>query len=238
MLPPNWENTRKVNITNILELAYPGIYEIHCLKNNKVYVGESQNILSRLADHVSTLQQNRSHSLPLQKDWNQFSMNKFDFIVRFIGPNFQNKNKRLQIEAELIKFYEKKYGKTYNSTGPLEARGLNYRSIIEIDGTIYSSIEEAASTLNLGRTTILRNVRDPKKHNFRLIEQVPQGSSKISVNGVIYNTVSEIVKAGLVTTRHQATRRLASKSPKWKDWIYLDRAFNHTRTYIKQERIN
>lgn len=40
---------------NIFNLCVPGLYEIRCLKNNKVYIGQSQNCAYRIARHYSDL---------------------------------------------------------------------------------------------------------------------------------------------------------------------------------------
>jgi group I intron endonuclease len=58
-----------------------GIYEIRCLKNNKVYIGESANLLSRLGQHSDTLKNNRHDCFDLQQDFNKYSKTDFVFKV-------------------------------------------------------------------------------------------------------------------------------------------------------------
>jgi predicted GIY-YIG superfamily endonuclease len=43
---------------NLLVYLEPGIYRIKCLKNGKVYIGESNSFLSRLEIHGSQLKNN------------------------------------------------------------------------------------------------------------------------------------------------------------------------------------
>ena len=40
-------------------LFNPGLYKITCLKNNKIDIGQSSNVLSRLGRHVDNLKNNR-----------------------------------------------------------------------------------------------------------------------------------------------------------------------------------
>lgn len=65
-----------------MEISYlfnPGLYKITCLKNNKIYIGQSSNILSRLGRHVDNLENTRHDCIELQKDFNQFGKQFFKF---------------------------------------------------------------------------------------------------------------------------------------------------------------
>jgi ribosome biogenesis protein Nip4 len=67
---------------NLVELAIPGIYEIQCISNNKVYIGESECMLARFGKHVATLTQSKHDCKELQKDWNKFGIEKFTMNVK------------------------------------------------------------------------------------------------------------------------------------------------------------
>ncbi len=51
-----------------------GVYKITCLKNNKVYVGQSLDINRRLNQHYNSLNSlvHRHHSEDLQEDWDKY----------------------------------------------------------------------------------------------------------------------------------------------------------------------
>lgn len=57
---------------DISNLFNPGLYKITCLKNNKIYIGQSSNVLSRLGRHVDNLEKDRHDCLELQNDFNEY----------------------------------------------------------------------------------------------------------------------------------------------------------------------
>ena len=66
---------------DISSLFNPGVYRITCLKNNKVYIGESANLLGRLGKHSDALEQNRHDCFELQKDFNHYGKSFFVFEI-------------------------------------------------------------------------------------------------------------------------------------------------------------
>lgn len=92
-----------------------GIYCIRNLANNKVYIGKSKNIYSRIHTHIIFLRNNCKDENPhLQNAWNKYGEYFFEyFVLEFLEPNEQ-----LVAERELY------WMKIYNS---LE-NGYNLRS--------------------------------------------------------------------------------------------------------------
>jgi group I intron endonuclease len=58
-----------------------GIYEIKNTLNNHRYVGSSVNIPKRFGEHRSTLRNNNHHSNYLQKAWNKYGEQHFEFNI-------------------------------------------------------------------------------------------------------------------------------------------------------------
>lgn len=58
-----------------------GIYVIKCIVTQKIYVGSSCNVISRLSKHRSLLRQNKHHSRKLQNAWNKYGEDSFNFSV-------------------------------------------------------------------------------------------------------------------------------------------------------------
>ena len=58
-----------------------GIYGIKNKINNKIYIGQSTNISMRFVAHRCDLNHNRHFNEHLQRSWNKYGHDAFDFIV-------------------------------------------------------------------------------------------------------------------------------------------------------------
>lgn len=58
-----------------------GIYKIENIINNKVYIGSSNNIERRWKEHKRLLNNNKHHSIKLQRAWNKYGSENFKFSV-------------------------------------------------------------------------------------------------------------------------------------------------------------
>lgn len=54
-----------------------GVYQMRNIKNNRIYIGSSQNIYRRWKDHINLLNKNKHHSYKLQYDWNKYGSKYF-----------------------------------------------------------------------------------------------------------------------------------------------------------------
>lgn len=63
------------------DLTQSGIYCIINTHNNKKYIGSSKNIRKRLWEHRSKLRHNKHDNVYLQKSWNKYGEDKFDFYI-------------------------------------------------------------------------------------------------------------------------------------------------------------
>lgn len=59
----------------------PGIYQIRCTRNKKVYVGSAVNLRTRWENHLRDLKNGRHHNLHLQQAWNRYGGEAFEFEV-------------------------------------------------------------------------------------------------------------------------------------------------------------
>lgn len=62
-------------------MRYPGIYIIKCTANGRAYVGSAANIYARWKCHRHQLREDRHHSVLLQRAWNKYGADVFDWIV-------------------------------------------------------------------------------------------------------------------------------------------------------------
>lgn len=79
-----------------------GIYMIFCKKNSFVYYGQSSTVLMRLSKHKSNLSLGRHPNTKLQKDYDQFGKDAFEFKILFEGTYWENTSKRKKKETKLI----------------------------------------------------------------------------------------------------------------------------------------
>jgi hypothetical protein len=100
---------------------YPtsGIYTITNLLNNKMYIGYSYDIFQRLNVHKSALKKNIHHSFHLQKAWNKYGENNFEFEILeeypdegFILPSMEH------YWCNILKTHNSKYGYNIRPTSP------------------------------------------------------------------------------------------------------------------------
>ena len=97
---------------DITILFNPGLYRRICLKNNKIYIGESSNVLSRLGRHVDNLENNRHDCDSLQNDLNKYGKKAFKFESLLIGIQYNNQKVRKLEEFKILQTISK--SKLYN----------------------------------------------------------------------------------------------------------------------------
>jgi group I intron endonuclease len=92
------------------------IYKIKCLENNKKYIGQTKNLIKRKNEHFRELKRNKHHSKYMQRTFNKYGIEKFEFKILEIC-DINNVDEK---EVYWIKFYkstEKKYGFNSESGG-------------------------------------------------------------------------------------------------------------------------
>jgi hypothetical protein len=92
----------------LLPRKQPGIYMIHCTKPGFRYYGESKNVAGRLASHKSMLNRHIHPIIHLQKDWNIYGPEFFEFGVLYMGSLWQARQTRRKKESQLIQSHSNK----------------------------------------------------------------------------------------------------------------------------------
>lgn len=113
-----------------------GIYKIKCIPSNKVYVGQSINVDSRLNTHLNDLKNNNHCNTEMQNDFNTYGAVNFEFkVIASCEPEVLNC---------LEKYYIQKYcdlNRSYN----MKAGGAKNREEILLTIDEYKKIEEFKS---------------------------------------------------------------------------------------------
>ena len=100
---------RGIPLTTFIDMIYSGIYCIRNIKNNKKYIGRSKNLRKRIKEHFNELNRNRDNSRLLQKAWNKYGRNNFEWnIIVLCNENELN---------NLEKYYIDKYDSHFSKSG-------------------------------------------------------------------------------------------------------------------------
>lgn len=206
---------------DISNLFNPGLYKITCLKNNKIYIGESSNVLSRLGKHVSTLENNKHDCIELQKDFNKFGKEFFKFEALELNNNYLNENLRKLKEKQYIKQIK-------NSYNFKDKQNWNfYTQKVKIKGLIYISLRQASSILSESRTNLVRKCKNSKNKDYIFLEKQTYAKAKIyeknsiacKINNIVYLSISEASK----NLKHSyETINKRCKSNKYPNYIFLN----------------
>jgi group I intron endonuclease len=86
---------------NLFDFKKSGIYKISCIKKEKHYIGESENITARLCAHKNKLRRNIHENNELQSDFNQYGEKCFLFEKLIFGNGIDKEN-RLKLETLIL----------------------------------------------------------------------------------------------------------------------------------------
>lgn len=171
--------------------AVPGIYEIRCIPRNRVYIGESENLLVRLGKHAASLTQNQHDCIDLQQDWNQFGLQSNSFRILRHGPSWNTVEKRRLEEAIILKQKQQESFSVYN-TDRTATSTKNYRRLIKIDNQVYDSVAAARKEIGVSETTIRRRLRDPKHPTWKDLNRVEHGYTKVCIEDQEFESINAV----------------------------------------------
>lgn len=163
----------------------PGVYEIVNIKNHKRYIGESIHCLMRWGQHRNNLRKNKHPNCHLQRAWNIYGENSFEFhVLEICNIDFLTEREIFWIahydsmkqgynqtaggdQTPLVQFSEERSRKISQSmTGrkfPQNSgdNSAKARKIICInDGRQFGSIKSAAKEYDIPDYTVSRSVRE------------------------------------------------------------------------------
>nr|AOC61647.1 putative GIY-YIG homing endonuclease [Gloeotilopsis planctonica] len=157
-----------------MTFSQPGLYQIRCLKNDRVYIGESECCLYRLGGHLKDLRNRRHHCLPLQKDFLLYGISFFEAIIIDSGDQWKSQEKRKKEEKRLINFVNKQ--KVYNFDKSFKEKPCFTN--LQYDGQVFQTIKALCDYYNekglknqtlakpLSNTTFRRNFINPYGKNY------------------------------------------------------------------------
>ena len=168
--------------------AVSGVYLIKCLTTNKVYVGSSSNIRYRFWQHRSHLRKGIHHSSRLQREWQEYGENSFEFLVIE------------EVEVDKLFAREKYYINLYQSLKPehgyniaLVTQTRRKTSVIKEDTSIKTASD---GTINGKVITSFTTTELSIFISEKLLNQI------IQVRGALGLTKSQLAQEALFSALH------------------------------------
>lgn len=151
-----------------------GIYMIKNVYDKKVYIGSAKNLVCRLSIHRHLLNNNKHHSLYLQRAWNKYGENVFIFGVIEVVKDI---NTLIDIEQKYIDKYKSsnnEYG--YNicplaksNLGSKHQKGIEdkKRRMLGVGNNFYNKKHTINSRYFIGKNNYCRKLENSQIKNIK-----------------------------------------------------------------------
>ena len=152
-----------------------GVYSIRNIVNNKRYVGSSIDIYGRWTTHVRKLENNKHDNEHLQKAWNKYGKDNFEFVIL----ETCEADDRFDVEQkwyEIYKVYERDFG--YNIAKIARCPESDYTIEDIKNGKSLMTYDQFVQLIDL-----LVNTTIPLTEVGKMV-----GLEKSMVNGIFYKT--------------------------------------------------
>ena len=113
------------------------IYQIRNKVNNKIYIGSTINLERRWESHIYQLKNNIHHSIKLQKAWDKYGEDNFEFSI-IEEFNSDNEDDKYIKEQYYLDLYESYTDKGYNMSNVADTRKLFKR--INSENSVFTKI--------------------------------------------------------------------------------------------------
>lgn len=160
-----------------------GVYMIKNKKINKIYVGSSKNLHTRIRDHQYKLYKNTHENMYLQKDWNEYGDEFFIVeIIEYVNELNELKN-REQYWLDRLKSYHRDKGYNINNFASTKGKTLPKETGLRITkvNTGRKHTEESKAKISLNRKGKYTGERP--KHIGKKISKALKGDNSYHLKG-------------------------------------------------------
>lgn len=195
-----------------------GLYCIICTKNNKHYIGQSNNVKSRLTKHLNCLRRQKHENQQMQQDFNNYGEHCFQFENLVFGTN-QVKQVRLQLEQLILLTLTK--NKSYNIyiNGPKKELNPFYGKKHTSEAKLLQSLAKIGHCSGFkGRTHTKQIKKRISKNNAG--QSSSQRSKAVLIDGYYYKSISEASKQ--IGLNRRLIRERCQDSQRFKNYQWVN----------------
>lgn len=167
-----------------------GIYKITNKINGKVYIGSSNNITTRWKQHIDNLMKNKHHCLRLQYDFNENTLNDFNFSILEVCTT----ERLAELEQKYIDFYLKN-SEIYNTNLKINDKRNEKRKITKRSKKTYVPHELVDEFTSVGKTKLILYILNKSKEQQKVIFTIKefQNTFQIKSNST-YDFLDNIIR--------------------------------------------
>ncbi len=99
----------------------PGIYQILNIVSGDFYIGSSMNVYRRMYQHQTLLRNNKHHSPHLQRSWNKYGQDKFEYSILQYVHTEDEKYLRF-VEQQYLDLFLPVYNVSRDAISPLSTK--------------------------------------------------------------------------------------------------------------------
>lgn len=200
-----------------------GVYQIVNNVNGKCYVGSSINLHTRRLRHFNDLLKNKHENEHLQRAYNKYGKEAFEFkVIELLEIDDNIKEKLLSREQFWIDNLKPEY-----NILPVAGSSIGYRHTDEAKKKISKATKGVSKSEEHSK-----HIREAQKgrtfseeHKSKLSESAKHRKSMshhtiISINGIIYNSIKE---ASELTGIKYNTIQKRLKNPKFEEYYYINK---------------
>lgn len=215
------KDSKDVNPVDITFLAYPGVYEILDVAENRSYYGESVSLWGRMKHHYDGLKKGTHDCKNLQASFTAQggSIDKFRFLVHASGPQLADVAERVKLQDKLIAENQTRcYNAIPNSKKPEQSEPISV--IVIYQNQRYYTTRDAADAAGISKTEIERRIRAGDSR-YEVVHIAGEKGAAIFAKtehtpSLLFPSILASVRAGFAPNESKASRLLKNSADGWR----------------------
>ena len=200
------------NTVEVLYMKRSGVYQIKCIENEKIYIGQTIDLDRRLYDHLRTLRRGTHHNHYLQRAFDKYGEKSFEFSVL------------QECSIDDLDKVEKEWIARLNSMNPLVGYNL------ESGGNPGKEVSEETKEKKRGKNNPMFGKKLPKEHIDILRSRNRGLHTELSEEDVasIKERLAGGEKVSRLASEYKLTISAVNKIKMCKNWGYVRSDLNES----------